>query len=131
MADMSMTHKKAPAEGRKQAKAVREYLTTLAKSSRRGRPITKESLEERISRVEQRLAEEENPLKRLELVQDRLDLQRRLSQVEQAADISHLEAEFKKVVVDYSERKDIEWSAWREMGVPASVLREAGLHQTR
>ena len=46
-------------------------------------------------------------------------------------DVGSLESEFKKHVASYSERKGVTYTAWRESGVPAKVLREAGIKETR
>jgi hypothetical protein len=66
--------------------------------------------------------------RRLELIQ-----QRRSLEVEQAGmqagapDISALEKEFIRSAKGYSARKGITYGAWREFGVPAEVLRKAGI----
>ena len=38
-----------------------------------------------------------------------------------------LEEQFVIAAKGYSERKGISWTAWREVGVPASVLERAGV----
>ena len=48
-----------------------------------------------------------------------------------SANLSVLEEEFIEAVKGYSGRKGISYSAWREIGVPADVLRRAGMAQTR
>jgi hypothetical protein len=42
-------------------------------------------------------------------------------------DLSALEREFAKVAQAYSQRKGISYAAWRELGVPADVLKRAGI----
>ena len=38
-----------------------------------------------------------------------------------------LEAEFVKVAKSYSDSKSISYASWRDVGVPASTLKEAGI----
>ncbi|GIU89638.1 MAG: hypothetical protein KatS3mg010_0737 [Acidimicrobiia bacterium] len=42
-------------------------------------------------------------------------------------DVGALEKEFVKVAKGYSARKGISYGAWREFGVPAEVLKKAGI----
>ncbi len=56
-----------------------------------------------------------------------MDLESELSSSEKPVDLSALEREFKKAAKAYSERKGISYSAWRELGVPPSVLASAGI----
>jgi hypothetical protein len=122
---MSNQHKAALAEGREQGRAVRRYLEALeAHKPRRGRKRSPDSMKKRLSVVESELASAD-PLKRLHLVQERLDLQAALETSESKVDLDKLEKEFVKAAGTYSERKGITYSAWRELGVPASVLERA------
>lgn len=131
MAQMTDEHKQALARGRRQAKAVRDYLEALEQGRRPGRPVTKESLAEQIERLQEKIDAEPNAAKRVELVQSRLDAEKRLAEIEEGPDIDVLQQEFVEVAQEYSERKDITYQAWREVGVPAKVLREAGVPRTR
>ncbi len=131
MSKMTEEHKRALAEGRRQAKVVRDYLEALENDRRPGRPVTKGSLNDQIQRLQEKIDAEPNAAKRVELVQKRLDAEKRLAELEEAPDVDALEREFVEVASDYSERKDITYSAWREVGVPAKVLREAGIPRTR
>ncbi len=129
---LSEEHKKALAKGRRQAKAVRDYLEALESTRRRpGRPVDRRSLEKKIERVQAQIDEETNAAKRVELIQRRLDSERQLADLEEQPDVEALEEDFKQAAREYSERKGITYSAWREAGVPASVLREAGVPRTR
>ena len=81
---MSNEHKAALAEGREQGRAVRRYLEALeAHRPRRGRKRTPESMKKRLDTVEQALATAD-PLKRLHLIQERLDLQSALDEMPSA-----------------------------------------------
>ena len=127
---MSAEHKAALAQGRREARAIKAYLDALA-NRRPGRPVTAETLGQRIARLDARIAAEENALKAVELRQQRLEAESSLSAIGEQADIGALEKGFVAAVAGYSERKGISYSAWRESGVPASVLKSAGIPRTR
>ena len=123
---MSQAHKDALAEGRRQSRAIKQYLEALG-SRRPGRPVTPESIRARIARIADKLAQESDPLKRVDLHQAKLDAETALQQAESAADIEALEAGFVSNAGPYSSRKGISYAAWREAGVPATVLKRAGI----
>ena len=126
---MSDTHKAALAEGRDQGRAVRRYLEALeAHKPRRGRKRTPESMEKRLATIEENL-QQADPLTRLQLVQERMDLQRQLEAADSTVDMQALEDEFVKAAPDYSRRKGITYAAWREAGVDPAVLRRAGIRR--
>jgi uncharacterized protein YicC (UPF0701 family) len=126
---MSDTHKAALAEGREQGRAVRRYLEALeAHKPRRGRKRTPESMEKRLTAIEDKLAQAD-PLTRLQLVQERMDLERQLEAADSTVDMQALEDEFVKAAPDYSRRKGITYAAWREAGVDPAVLRRAGVRR--
>ena len=127
---MSKEHKAALAEGRDQGRAVRRYLEALeAHKPRRGRKRSPESLKKRLDEVESEIAVAD-PLQRLRLVQERLDLQAALEASESKVDLDQLEKEFVDAAAPYSDRKGISYSAWREIGVPAAVLERAGISRS-
>src|SRR5918994_6610180 len=124
---MSTEHKAALAEGRDQGRAVRRYLEALeANKPKRGRKRSPDSMKKRLQAVEDEIAAAD-PLKRLHLVQERLDLQAALEASKATVDIDELEKEFVEAAATYSQRKGISYSAWRELGVPSSVLDRAGI----
>jgi len=123
---MSQEHKDALALGRRQGRAIKAYLAALG-SRRPGRPVTAESLQARITRLDAKRAAERDPLKRVELVQQRMNAADALKLVETTANISALERGFVENALGYSERKGISYGAWREAGVPADALRKAGI----
>lgn len=128
---MSDEHKRALAKGREQARTVRDYLEALERDSKPGRRLSKDELEQKVHQLQEQISAEDDPAKRVELVQKRLDYEERLADFEETADIEELQKAFVKAVGDYSERKGISYTAWRELGVPAAVLREAGVPRTR
>ena len=127
---MSSAHKAALAQGRREGRAVKGYLEALA-GRRPGRPVTPERLRERANDLAEKIAVETDALKALELRQARLDVEAALTRAEATADFSALEAAFVEHAASYSERKGISYPAWREAGVPAEVLRRAGVPRTR
>lgn len=127
---MSDEHKAALAVGRRESRTIKSYLDALG-SRKPGRPVTAESLRQKIERLQTRLEEESDALKRVDLMQKRLDAEDALGATGGSVDIGELEAEFVEAVVGYSARKGIGYSAWREAGVPADVLKKAGIARTR
>ena len=124
---MSREHKEALAEGRRLGNDVRAYLEALENHRpRRGRRRTAESVKARLDRVTERL-ESASALDRLQLAQERIDLQRELAAFNQSTDLAEVEERFVQSAKDYSRRKGISYPAWREAGVPAEVLRKAGI----
>ena len=81
---------------------------------------------ERLAAIDQELPAAD-PVRHLQLVQERLDLQAALESAERAVDVSALEAGFIEAAADYSRRRGISYAAWREVGVPSAVLRAAGI----
>ena len=130
--EMAMTqeHKDALARGRREARAIKGYLKALD-GRKPGRPVTRESLEKRLASTTAKIETENNPLKCVELIQTRLDIEDQLSALDESANFDELEAGFIEHVRSYSVRKEISYTAWREYGVPAATLRAAGVPETR
>jgi hypothetical protein len=124
---MSDAHKQALAVGREQGRIVRQYLEAIdAHKPKRGRKRTPETMQKRLADIEKKLPTVD-PLTRLQLVQERLNLQRELTVSAVATDISELETAFVGVASDYGARKGISYAAWREAGVDPAVLKKAGI----
>jgi hypothetical protein len=128
---MSKDHKAALAKGRAQGRAVREYLAALEQERKPGRKLDQPTAEARIAEVQRQIDDEPDPAKRVELIQKRLDLEQRLVELAEEPDLEALEREFVDAAADYSERKGISYTAWREAGVPAATLKQAGVKRTR
>lgn len=125
--EMTDDHKAALAEGRAQGRAVRSYLEALdAHRPKRGRKRTPESMRARLATIESTI-DSADPMTRLQLVQERLDLAAAIAAAETTIDLSSLEEGFVAAAAAYGERKGISYSAWREVGVPAAVLKRAGI----
>lgn len=127
---MSEEHKAALAQGRRESRAIKSYLEALA-SRRPGRPVTVDSVQKRLAAIDEKLSDESDPLKELDLRQERLNAEDALKRVEAKEDIDALESGFVEVAKNYSHRKGISYAAWRQVGVPASVLKAAGVPRTR
>ena len=127
---LSNEHKAALAEGRKQARAIKAYLEALS-ARKPGRPVTKESLDKRLELVNTKIADSDNPLETVDLIQSRLEIEKALSDLGSAGDFGAVEAGFVQHAGAYSQRKGVSYTAWREFGVPAKVLKDAGIKETR
>ena len=131
---MTDEHKAALAEGRNQGRTVRSYLKALEhQKPKRGPRRTPESLETQLATITADLAGAE-PLKRLQLTQERLNLRAELEERKRAIadqdsplDIASLELAFVDCAQAYGARKGISYAAWRECGVKSAVLKRAGI----
>jgi hypothetical protein len=127
---MSDSHKAALAQGRAEGRAVRDYLDALrANKPRRGRKRTPDSVKRRLKAIDTELASAD-ALGELRLVQERRDLQTELETMDNGVDIAALEQAFVDVADSYSGRQGISYASWREVGVPASVLKRAGISRS-
>jgi hypothetical protein len=124
---MSDNHKAALAQGRAEGRAVRDYLDALrANKPKRGRKRTTDSVKKRLDAIDAELGTAD-ALGELRLVQERRDLQRELETMDSGVDLDALEKAFVDVAGSYSSRQGISYASWREVGVPASVLKRAGV----
>lgn len=124
---LSASHKAALAEGRREGRLIRDYLEALdAHKPKRGRKRTPDSIKKRLADIEGQI-ETASPMKRVSMVQERLNLEHELSATEEKVDLSQLESGFVAAAASYSKRKGISYSAWRAVGVPAGALKKAGI----
>jgi hypothetical protein len=124
---MTDEHKAALAEGRAQSRAVRAYLDALeANRPKRGRKRTPDSMKKRLDQVVGEIATAD-PLKRVQLIQERIDLEQALTREDDAVDLTALEKGFVEVAAAYSKSKGITYAAWRELGIGAPTLKKAGI----
>jgi hypothetical protein len=128
---MSDAHKAALAKGREEGRIVRQYLEALETTKpRRGRKRTPDSIRKRLTTIDNSLPSAD-PLTRLHLVEEKQRLEAELAHSGDTVDIASLEKSFIKVARLYGERKGISYSAWRTVGVSASVLQQAKIPRTR
>ena len=126
-AKMTDSHKAALAEGREASRHVRAYLEALqANKPKRGRKRTPDSVKARLATIKSELPNS-SVIKKLELVQERRNLEVELATMGTKIDLTDLEKGFIGAAKSYSERKGISYASWREIGVPADVLKKAGI----
>jgi hypothetical protein len=121
------SHKAAMAQGRTESRAISAYLEALeSHRPKRGRKRTPESIDRRLATIDATL-ESASPVKRLSLIQERLDLLHERESLGATVDLSGLEEDFVSTARSYGERKGISYAAWRELGVSAPILKRAGI----
>src|SRR3954452_24129446 len=126
---MTKEHKEALAKGRESGRAVREYLNALeVNKPKRGRKVTTETLVERLNDTNEKVNAETDPLRRLNLVQQALDIEGELARRggDDGPDMAALEKAFVGHAKSYSASKGISYAAWCEIGVAPAVLKAAG-----
>ncbi len=122
---MSDEHKAALAKGRNEGRAVRAYLEAIDQHRpKRGRKRTPESIGKRLEKIAVEL-DTVDPLKRLTLIQERIDLEAELEKMGKVVDLTALESDFIAVAGAYADRKGISFQAFRELGVSSAVLKQA------
>jgi hypothetical protein len=126
---MSADHKAALAKGREQASAVRAYLDALeSHRPKRGRKPTPESIQKRIALIDEQY-ELAGSLSALQLLQERKNLEAEFATLtaDDGVDLDRLRKGFVKNAKAYGAAKGIAYGTWREIGVTADVLRDAGI----
>lgn len=125
--NMTDEHKAALAEGRNLSRPVNAYLEALeANRPKRGRKRTPDSINNRLTKIEEEMAAA-SPIQRLKLIQERIDLTDELAKMDDVVDISALEEGFVANAAAYSQKQGISYAAWRELGIPAPLLKRAGI----
>ena len=124
---MTEAHKAALAKGRAEGRIVREYLEGLrATKPKRGRKRTPETIARRLDAIDREL-QSASPIDELLLIQERKNLEAERASMSSSVDMDALEKQFIGVAKSYSDSKAISYSSWRDVGVPASVLKAAGI----
>ena len=124
---MTADHKRKLAEGRADGRVVKVYLDAIEQNRpRRGRRRTPESIRKRIAAIEKEMASASS-LRRLQLVQERRDLEAELAGMSAGKENTKAEGAFVRVAKRYSRRKGIAYASWRELGVAPEVLKRAGI----
>ena len=127
---MTAAHKKALSEGRAMSATVDRYLTAISTPRKRGRKVSRSSLERRLAAAQERTKSSVG-VARLLAAQDVRALRARLTDGSGNDDIKSLQADFIKVAKKFGENRGISYGAWRDAGVPADVLKRAGVARTR
>jgi hypothetical protein len=111
---------------RTETAAVRRYLDHLATPKPRGRYATREGVQAQLAKTQRDLVDATN-LDRVLLIQQRMDLEARLADMSDNGDPGEdLERDFVEHGFNWAQRQNVSYSALRQVGVPARVLREAG-----
>ena len=111
---------------RAETAAVRKYLTALDERAKMGKPRWREP-GGRLLELNDLLADPEiDVLKRVALVQERIDIINYITNNDEAA-FGMLQQEFVHHAASYGARKNISYAAWRACGVSAPVLTQAGI----
>jgi hypothetical protein len=117
----------AAKRGREEARVVKQYLGALEVSRpRRGPKPSPEKITAKLAKISEEI-ENASPLKRLDMLQEQIELYNQLEQLQQSTDIAELENEFVRVARNYSERRGLTEQAWKAVGVSSDVIERAGL----
>jgi hypothetical protein len=129
---LSASHKKALAEGRSNSAVVDKYLSIVNTPKRRGRKVSKATLETRLAEARAR-SKTATGVEKVVSAQEVRDLQSKLAQAKTTTgtDIKRLEADFVKIAKRFGENRGIGYGAWRDAGVSAQVLKRAGVARKR
>jgi len=129
---LSPSHKKALAEGRTLSATVNRYLAAVNTPKKRGRKVSTATLNSRLVDARARL-KTATGVDTVKTAQEVRDLQARLAQVNATTptDMKSLEAAFVKVAKKFGANRGIGYGAWRDAGVPAVVLKRAGIARKR
>jgi hypothetical protein len=107
------------------AAAVRDYLDALRTAGHCPGPhLSRGELRKRLAKIDLDLAVQPPPMIQLRLIQERANLRAR-------ADWQRREDAFVEVALTYSRRHGITHETWRQVGVPAAVLRRARIPTRR
>ena len=121
-----MARKKNTLSPQAETSIVRTYLEGLCEQARPSGRRTTTYLHNRIAAIDVEL-ESASPLDRLLLIQERMDCEADLESRTDDAGRAANEERFLEVAASFSERKGVSYKAWRQAGVPATVLRKAGV----
>ncbi|MDQ3306880.1 MAG: hypothetical protein M3499_00725 [Actinomycetota bacterium] len=114
-----------------QERLVRRYLSAL-ETSKPGRGVKRaaDAVGNRITKIDELLVSAD-PLTRVHLTQERIELHAEYVRITNGnhPDVSQLERDFVRVVRSYGDRHGITYAAWRQVGVEATVLEQAGIHK--
>ncbi len=111
---------------------VDRYLAAVSTPKRRGRKVSEAVLVERLDTARAR-AKTATGVERVLAAQEVRDLSDRISALVSASgtDLKESENAFVRIAKDFGERRGIGYGAWRDAGVPAAVLKRAGVARTR
>lgn len=107
---------------------VKRYLILLGTQRKKPTPEDMATTRRKLESVEERITRCTDPLVRLGLHQEAIDLQDALTRQEfEEGDFEQIEQEFIERVAEWAKRKRISYEVLRTAGVSAAVLRQAGM----
>jgi hypothetical protein len=111
---------------------VDRYLAAVNTPKRRGRKVSKATLERRLTEARARVRSATG-VERVLSAQDARDLKAKLAELNsvKGVDVKTLEVAFVKMAKRFGDNRGITYGAWRDAGVPAQVLKRAGVARTR
>jgi hypothetical protein len=111
---------------------VDRYIAAVTTPKRRGRRVSTATLQKRLVNARARFKTVAGVEKVL-TAQEIRDLQAKIAQQQSTSrvDIRSLEASFVKIAKKFGENRGIAYGARRAAGVPAPVLKQAGVARTR
>ena len=136
MRNFSDEHKTEIRTAIAQRGAVNRYLKSLEQiKSVRSNILSEERLQAKLAQAEEDMASASSVMDKLQAVQNRKDILAKIKQTQNASNITseaeEAEAGFIQHAAGYAERKGISYKAWREVGVSAAALKQAGISAKR
>lgn len=124
-ATLSQDHLDSLAKGRRASPAIRSYLAAVTNKRPRGRKPR--PADQVIPEIEKQIADETDPLTLVKLHSQLRKEQERASIEAYEVDGQALEDGFVEYAAWYSTQHGITYADWRMVGVPAAVLKRAGV----
>lgn len=111
------------------AMAIRAYLELLHQRPAHGShsKLSDERRARIVSGLTSQIEHERDPIRRLQLISRREQHEQAIGAPTYAAQLAEAQAQAVPVLAAWADRKGISWQALREGGVPAVVLRQAGI----
>src|ERR1044071_4875351 len=113
---LSASHKQALAQGRTMSATVDRYLAAVNTPKRRGRKVSKASLQQRLVDARAK-AKSATGVDKVLAAQEVRDLQTRIASIDAAgggSDLRSLESAFVKIAKQFGENRSIGYGAWRD-----------------
>jgi hypothetical protein len=118
------------ARRRSNTRTVDAYLTALERDRLRG-TRSPERIQAKLDALEAELSDDPAPYRRVVAIQERMDLETELRSALAKSDLPEREAAAIEVLGEWADAKGVSYAALREGGIPAHVLKAAGITRTR
>lgn len=120
------TQKKQVIAAKTEAQRISHYLRALETKKGRGPKKSPEVIERRLGEAKAKVPTSTG-LRRLQAVQKVRNLERELAILSPNGSIEQYEKDFIASAKSYSQKNNIDYGSWRAVGVPARVLKKAGI----